>query len=305
MECDSDKMKENKIKIIIFLVIMAFVIGCTSLYLFFKKDKENVNDIHETLTNDYIIDEVTNFSEYQSIYLNLLNYYNMLNEDKYLELLDLLERDYINNNNITSLNINNFVEEKMINYTYEITQISKYTNMYYSIYYVEGSYGLEGLEEILNKTLVKHLVIIDIINNTYAIIPLLNNVENFEDAISKYNLINYDKEIKYNNSNEIIQSSVSDFNEASFYFSDYLNKLTNNCNDAYNLLISETKEKYDHSFEEVCTSFKEFYVAPIIKDFKIEHESGKKSITIYDNYNNKYKFYITSIFNYTVGIYLK
>lgn len=296
-------MSENKIKIIIFIILVMILTGSFALILLFRKDKDNFEDIHEAITNDYVIDEVYDFNEYQAIYKNLMKYYQCLNENEN-NIFDLLYTGYIATNQITYNNINNFIEKKFDNYGYQITEINKYYNPYYSIYYVTGTYFLEGLEEKLEEVPVKHLVIWDNVNNTYAVLPILNENADFNTIINRYDLLNFNEEINKNNNNEIIRETISQFNEASFYFNEFMNTIRNNCGEAYTRIGNTTKEKYEtiEDFNSVCDSYRNIYAFPIIKSFTIENNKNEKRIIIKDTYDNSYVFLLENVRKYFVDI---
>lgn len=303
IECKGDIVKENKIKILIFLSIMLIFIGVGAVIIFLSKKEENPNDIHNTITENYVYSDVYDINEFQTVYNAMRNYFSTINGNQN-NILNLLFDDYIDINEISINNVNNYIEKKFDNSGYSITSIKKYYNSYYSIYFVEGQYTSEALDEILEQVEVQDIIILDIINNTYSVLPILNGMEDFESIVNRYSLNIYDKMISQNENNEIPTGNISEFNEAMMYFSEYINLLTNYCDRAYELLENSTKIKYSNitNFQSVCESYKNEYISPIVKEYKIYFESGKKYINIVDNYSIKYNFLINSVKDYMVNI---
>lgn len=296
-------MKENKIKLFVFLIVMLLCLSISGLIFIILQKSENPNDIHDPIIEKYNYSLVYDFNEYQAVYNSLQNYFNLLNTNSD-SLLNLLFTEYKEHNKITSENINNFIEKKYENFAYTITDIKKYSNPYFSIYFVKGNYLLEALDEVIEETRVQDIVINDLVNNTYAILPVLDNYESFESIIGKYHLENYDIEIKRNNSNTIPEVFISEFNEVTMYFDDFISKITSNCEEVYSLLAIKTKEKYLNlqDFVPVCTQYKTLYLSPILLEYKIEYINGKRNISVVDNYSITYNFVIESVKDYEVDI---
>lgn len=296
-------MKENKIKLFVFLIMMFICLGISGIVFLIVYKPEDPNDIHEPITEKYNYSLVYDFNEYQTIYNCLQNYFSLLNTNQN-NLLNLLFDDYKTENKIVNTNISNFVEKKYDNFSYRITEIKKYSNPYYSFYFVQGSYILEALDEVIEETEVQDIIVNDLVQNTYAVIPILNSNESFESIISKYHLENYDKEIKRNSHNAIPEVFVSEFNEATMYFDDFIYKIINNCSDSYHLLGDRTKEKYSNleEFQSICAKYKTEYISPILLEYKIEYKEGKRNMNIIDNYSIKYNFVMESVKDYKVDI---
>ena len=295
-------MKENKIKIIIYLVLVAVFVGIGILFVYLTRKPENFDDVHDPITENYNIQDVYDINEYQMVYTSMSNYYHMRNDEPE-NLIDLLFDDYKTKNHITINNIDNFVEKKYDYYNYTITNLTKYSNPYYAIYYISGKYSLEELDTTVEESIVKDILIMDTINNSYAILPLLNMDYNktFNDLIHTYSLENFNQEIKINEHNEVQYITINEFNEANMYYNEYINLLMNNCKEAYNLVGNETKNTYKtvEEFQTVCS----FYtVTPSIAQYSIESTNEGKSIGITDTYGHRYNFVLESVKKYKVDI---
>lgn len=301
-------MNENKIKVLIYLCILTFFVSISFLVFYFTNKPEDPDSIHTPIHDQYVYSDIYDVNEYQTIYNCIRNYYSIINENQG-RLLDLLYEEYKNRNNINLNTIINYVEKKQDSFSYSITEIKKFSNIYYSIYYVVGEYSLESLEMSLEKNIVKDILIEDVVNGTYAILPILNIGVSFEKIIEEYKFSNYDKSIIKNNENLLINGTMNDFNEAMLYLSDFVKHLIDNCSEAYSLLGNETKKEYVslNSFRNYCSYYQKEhgYVSPTIINYKASYENGMKNIMITDNYHNKYQFFIRSVKDYKVDIVLK
>ena len=296
-------MQGEKSKIVIWGVLLFFAVIIVLIALVFNKEETNVDDVHEILDNTYNYSEVYDYSTYQTVYQSLFKYYTQVNTDDNQVLL-LLSEIYKERYNISFDNIENYIEETYGNFLYQITDIHVIQNSYFSIYYVEGTYAMELLDSNTNETMVKDLVFFDVANNTYAILPIMNQNATFEEIIKDYDLMSYNQEILMNEYNTISSVVVSNFREASDYFGEFLNKIHTDCYEAYELLGESTKRiypTYEH-FQSLCESYATDYLSSTIQDYQINYENEQKFITIVDNYSIKYNFRIQSVKDYYVDI---
>lgn len=298
-------MSERKIKIIVCLLLLIISFGViVSAFIISnnKDDDDAIIDEYNIVSNNYIYSEVYDINQYQTVYNSMINYFINLNQNN---ILKLLSETYIKNNDITISNVNDFTEEHFENFSYKITDIKKYFNSYYSIFYVEGEYSLEYFDEFLKTNIVKNLVILDIANSTYSVVPLLNENNKFEEIINKYNFQNYDKEIIKNEINEIKYGTLDESSEAMLYFSIFTDLLINNCEKAYNKIGEKTKNIYSNysDFSSLCNNFNSNNFSPTLKNYDIQYTNeGLKVIKVIDYNSIEYNFFINSITNYYVEI---
>lgn len=299
-------MNEKKIKILLTLMILFLLLAIIGIVLFFQKPSDEWNEVHESNNTSYRIVEIFDMNEFQSVYNSMNLYFEALNGEKN-KLLSLLFSNYIKMNHITGQNVTNYTERNYDLYSYNISEIKKYTNSYFSIYYVVGSYRSLLLDEILEENIVYDLVIFDNINNTFSILPLLEKENSFEFWINQYHLTDYNEEISSNQFNEIPSNYIAnDFNEAIYYLSDYVDMIKQHCDQAYHYLGTRTKNKYDsfEKFEDLCNFYKNDYHSPSISSYQVLNHDNK-SITVIDLYGISYKFLINSVRDYTVEISIK
>ena len=170
------------------------------------------------------------------------------------------------------------------------------------IYYVEGKVNqitFDGKQEIDNN--FKVVVITDFDTLSFAIYPLQekDNYKKIIDSIKKI-------KIEDNKNNKIKNSSlVSKEQICVFYLSDYVDKINNNIEEAYNLLSDQQKKQY------TLDKYKEFINANIDKittdadKCSLELSGTNRVYTVIDINKNKYTFTEKNIMNYNVSLYLE
>ena len=299
-------MQGEKSKLIIWgtILFVVIVIIIISILLGNREIENELDTLHDNLTNEYYYSEVYDYNSYLSVYQAIFNYYIALNNQDNYQLSLLLLNEYKNRYTITSDNLNDYIEEYYEQFIYRITDIQCYKNSYFSIYYVEGSYAQELLDSQRNETVVKDLVFFDLAKGTYAILPILDVNLTFEDVVLEYNLSQYNTLISDNDFNMIQSVFVSDFQKASSYFGEFLNFLYTDCSAAYSLIGENTKVIYEsmEEFQSVCDAYTSQYLSATIKDYQVSYVNGYTVITIEDNYNVSYRFQIQSVKDYYVDI---
>ena len=188
-------------KIIIPIIIIIIVLLTVLLFLLIynhKNQTENIvdNEIisgdlynYEEAKEELLTDDISFYtiSKCVSEYLNKLNknngaYYGTDDNGKYIRILnddaiaqtiiDILDKDYINKNQITTSNVFNFTEKitkQVIFVPLKINILPGRNTEKYAIY---------GFIQDIDNNFIKELYIIatlDVKNNTYSIEPLLNN----------------------------------------------------------------------------------------------------------------------------------
>lgn len=282
-------MRKDDIKTFVTIVIVCLVIVVLVLILNHKSNSDKLETVNEyntffTVTN-YINDYINNISNQDSS-----------------SLYDVLYSDYIDKKNITLNNIYNNIEEYPINSSVKVIKMEyvKVKNDY--IYYVEGKVNqitFDGKQEIDNN--FKVVVITDFDTLSFAIYPLQekDNYKKIIDSIKKI-------KIEDNKNNKIKNSSlVSKEQICVFYLSDYVDKINNNIEEAYNLLSDQQKKQY------TLDKYKEFINANIDKittdadKCSLELSGTNRVYTVIDINKNKYTFTEKNIMNYNVSLYLE
>lgn len=282
-------MRKDDIKTFVTIVIVCLVIVVLVLILNHKSNSDKLETVNEYNTFFTV-------TSYINDYIN-----NISNQDS-SSLYDVLYSDYIDKKNITINNIYNNIEEYPINSSVKVIKMEyvKVKNDY--IYYVEGKVNqitFDGKQEIDNN--FKVVVITDFDTLSFAIYPLQekDNYKKIIDSIKKI-------KIEDNKNNKIKNSSlVSKEQICVFYLSDYVDKINNNIEEAYNLLSDQQKKQY------TLDKYKEFINANIDKittdadKCSLELSGTNRVYTVIDINKNKYTFTEKNIMNYNVSLYLE
>lgn len=282
-------MRKDDIKTFVTIVIVCLVIVVLVLILNHKSNSDKLETVNEYNTfftvTSYVNDYISNISNQDSS-----------------SLYDVLYSDYIDKKNITLNNIYDNIEKYPINSSVKVTKMEyvKVKNDY--IYYVEGKVNqitFDGKQEIDDN--FKVVVITDFDTLSFAIYPLQEN-DNYKKTIDSIKKI----EIENNKNNKIKNSSlVSKEQICVFYLSDYVDKLNNNIEEAYNLLSDQQKKQY------TLDKYKEFINANIDKittdadKCSLELSGTNRVYTVIDINKNKYTFTEKNIMNYNVSLYLE
>ena len=282
-------MRKDDIKTFVTIVIVCLVIVVLVLILNHKSNSDKLETVNEYNTFFTV-------TSYVNDYIN-----NISNQDS-SSLYDVLYSDYIDKKNITLNNIYDNIEKYPINSSVKVTKMEyvKVKNDY--IYYVEGKVNqitFDGKQEIDDN--FKVVVITDFDTLSFAIYPLQEN-DNYKKTIDSIKKI----EIENNKNNKIKNSSlVSKEQICVFYLSDYVDKLNNNLEEAYNLLSDQQKKQY------TLDKYKEFINANIDKittdadKCSLELSGTNRVYTVIDINKNKYTFTEKNIMNYNVSLYLE
>lgn len=282
-------MRKDDIKTFVTIVIVCLVIVVLVLILNHKSNSDKLETVNEYNTFFTV-------TSYINDYIN-----NISNQDS-SSLYDVLYSDYIDKKNITLNNIYNNIEEYPMNSSVKVIKMEyvKVKNDY--IYYVEGKVNqitFDGKQEIDNN--FKVVVITDFDTLSFAIYPLQekDNYKKIIDSIKKI-------KIEDNKNNKIKNSSlVSKEQICVFYLSDYVDKINNNIEEAYNLLSDQQKKQY------TLDKYKEFINANIDKittdadKCSLELSGTNRVYKVIDINKNKYTFTEKNIMNYNVSLYLE
>ena len=296
-------MSDKRVKITIasvFLVISLLIV--LIVYFISKDDKSNIEK--QSVTADYAYDDVYDIDEYYTAVQSIKDYYLYVQAKDYNSVLKLLSEQYIKTKKITSNNIEASVKTNFDNIKYTSNDIKVYKNSYYSIYYIKGTItedtDLDGYDEYD----VSHIVIQDIINFTYAIIPINDSKKDIKSVVSEYLLENYDQEIKNNGINQINNISVKENDVLISIYENYKSLLINDCKEAYEKVDKATKTKYPkyEDFKKYCEDFDKKYIDSIVNEYIIDSKSYLPKYSFKDQYNNSFGIEMKNAVDYTVTI---
>lgn len=260
----------GKKNVITFIVLGVIFVGIfIFVYISGKDNRDKGNTEFPNLTI------VTDENMYFSVSNNLSKIFNY-SEDK----LKYIVKNEINYNDYMDVS---FVveEEKVIShlnlYKYYVKG-SIYTdyNGIPNTFIREGYYVLNYCKD--NNTFNIEIIDKDIYDNA-------SNIERVFEIIDKndYNSFEYD--------------TISDKSRAIMYFEDFKSKLKNNINDVYNIISSDTKDKYFNDID----SFREYFNNISSMDM-ISYSVNENIIGVKDNNDIEYIFSIYGILRYKIEI---
>lgn len=158
------KNKNNYTLLIIVCVILLSILGI----LYFDGD-ESESIINNNETKYLLLDDYSRFYTVESI---VYKYINLITSNNVSDLINVLDEDYVSNNNITSETVFNYVDKLEGLYSFKAKKIYYENNGKYIIkYYVYGILNKEGMDEIIDKSDYYLVVNIDTKNNLFSITP--------------------------------------------------------------------------------------------------------------------------------------
>lgn len=269
--------KIMKYMIIVFLIIILLIV--ILLYLFKKNNNEiNINESESIDSNAYEVqvEEKVKKVESTELVFNIKkciqNYIDYINDNNYDAVLEVLDKNYIESNKITKDDIKQTCKDYLKSCFIVNDIYQKDVTIMKKLYFVDVK--LMDIDTYEDKGSSKFTIIIDEVNQTYAVIPEIINDDNYN-----YNFtIEYDDENYYNEYIYINYPEIEIFTE---YFNYYKELAKKRPEDAFNLLDKEYKEKrFNNSLE----LYKEYLI-----DIDINNIYPDKIST---NFKEDYKEYI-------------
>ncbi len=280
-------MKKDDVKTFVTIVVICLIIVVIFLLLNRKSNSERLEPVNEYNTFFAVTNYVNNYLDYNSSADNS-------------KLYDILYTKYINNKEITTNNIFDVVKKFPIDSNIKVSKMEyvKIKNDY--IYYIEGKINqitYDGNEEIENNFRV--LVLTEFDTLSYAVYPL-EQKDNYKKIIDNIKKIT----IESNSNNKMKDSSLITKEQVCvFYLSDYIDKMNNNIEEAYNILDEQSKKTY--SLEEYEKYVKDNYkkITTSADKCLLSNTDSKRIYTVVDKNKNKYVFNEKDIMNYTASVY--
>ena len=320
-------MKKNKKIIICIIAILIFVIIMILCALFYIKgiNKENTNNTQSINQNEYIDGELegkeveieSNRTLSKSIIKN--DYYTLIectkiyqeainnlidnnNQENQQKLFNLLDDEYIQQENVNNSNLKNIFSNytKFEMYTDEIlkTQLSNTV----SAYYINGK-----IRNITDSQINKYNIIlkIDFGNNTFSVYPYEYIKNNQMQQLSENSVINIAivKEITDKVDNKYKDQTNKYKTITIPYFEKMKTDLLYDQEYIYNLLDDEYKEKKFGNidgFKNYIELNKETFLNMEIQKYARYYYDGYTQYVALDNFGNYYIFNETSTMNYKI-----
>ena len=243
---------KNK-KIIYAIISMLIFLFIVVLIIIITKNKttndntyidENGNVVQDEPQGDeeaimnYEKEKLINTTYFFSIEKYINDYLDAINLKSAAEVFDVLDEDFIKENNFTKENVIANIEP-----SYDFLAMEIYETRQGSLY----SYVVRGVEddEIYNKEKY-YIFYLDLFNFTYKIKPLYNKSYN---SIQDINIANNLSDIKNNGNNSFKYINLNNASIVTKYVKYYVNLLKNNPEKAYNMLEKNyKKERFQNSY---------------------------------------------------------
>lgn len=209
-------------------------------------------------------------------------------------LYNILDKQYLNKNNISTKNIKNSVELIKNMPAFKVNEMyKKQQTENICIYIVKGKYKE-------NDTKL-YIVSIDTLNSSYSIQPIMDKYENLNDLDVDFEINSIEKNID----NAVRTANMNEQIICRYYLMDYKNKLKNDKEAAYTQLNKEYREKRfptNGIFEEYLTDNKECIEKITLDKYKCEEKEGYTEYICQDKYGNTFIFEATAAMEYTVQL---
>lgn len=158
----------NKKDNYILLIIICVILVCILILLFL-----NSNSKEETILNEEPkYKSVSDYSDFYTVSSCAYKYITYLSSNKVYDLINILDEEFVSNNNINTNNIYNYVNKLGGNNTF------KAKKMYYQVYnknidryYVYGYLIEETIDGISNKQDYYLIVNLDSKNKLFSVLP--------------------------------------------------------------------------------------------------------------------------------------
>lgn len=301
-------MEKLKKSILILLIIIVIIIICIVSMKFHKKndDIQEVEDTEDKLYVDTELQSINDINMY-AIIENIVNSYIDYNSNnEYEKIISMIDDKYIKDNNITTDNVKDKIEEikgsplVLIN---NITQqnISNNKTIYNISYDLVKDKSLEendGLryesfyntnEETTTEENCRININIDSEQQIFSIVPGKMEQSDFSIGKNEYNTYEY-----------IVLNSQK---QAEMYIQNFENNLRYKIKESYNKLDEEYKKKRFGSLEKYQQYMNEnekYFLNFELNKYKEENNDNYTEYICIDQYGNYYIFKDKGVMDYTV-----
>lgn len=248
-------MRDNSKKLIIIIVILLSITSIIALYFGFRtnnnEEPNNGGSVSTPGTSGSTsinkeISLLTNEEEYFKIQNTINDYYTKLVVKDNEGIYNILDENYILENNITKTNVTNIIysDYETVNYTAKEIYYNK--NSLVTYYFVNGYVFNQTImeDDFSYEKNANYIVIVK--NGSYIIKPLPSQID-IENYAKNYDI----KDLEINSKTKLVETSINEKNKLVTYIAEFMNLLILDSERAYNMLDEETKNKY--------LSFDDFY----------------------------------------------
>lgn len=297
---------QKKVLIIIGIILVIIAILAYILSLFIDKDDVSENPNNGTTINNPNStqeDEVTTdftLLENERVFFGLsdvLNHYfeSIMVRDTN-ELMIMLDEEYINENNITTNNLYNYINHNYANAAYTPKEIYYNPNSDVTYYFIDGYVMNYTVGATSFTSHVKFLVIVDESTNRYVLRPI--ETDDLEEYIETYDV----KVRELTTGNALATRAITEEEKITTYLSEFMNFLISEPNEAYELLTDSKQREYGSvtNFESKIPSIYET-LSSVVFSYASSTEEDRTVYSVKDNNQNSITIYEYGIMNYRIS----
>ena len=296
---------QRKVLIIIgiILIIIAILAYVLSLFIDNENNETGNNGTNNTPPTTSNVDEVTTdftLLENESVFFGLsdiINHYldSIMVRDTD-ELMTMLDEEYINEFNITTSNLYNYINQNYANAAYTPKEIYYNPNSDVTYYFIDGYVMNYTVSATSFTSHVKFLVIVDESTNRYVLRPI--EADNLEDYIDSYNI----KVRELTTGNALATRTISEEEKITTYLSEFMNFLISEPNEAYELLTDSKKREFG-SATNFVSQVPDIYEAlsSTVFSYAMSEEEDRTVYSVKDNNQNSITIYEYGIMNYQIS----
>ena len=244
------KKEQKKVLIVIWVILAIIAIIAFIMSVLIKDEKKEIKDPEEPPVTHRMNTEISLLKSENTILIlqSVLNNYLELISSNDNNVINLLDKDFVNKNSINKDNVVNQLssiqglnfnrDEMNDEYSNIITasfvpkKVFSNSNSETIYYFIEGYIDMNSIVDS------KFLVILN--NSDYVIIPLDNNISDIEAYANNYDIVY--KEIDSGN-NFSGSSSLNEENKISLYLSEFKNMLLKSPKKAYDMLYEDGQNR--------------------------------------------------------------
>lgn len=285
--------KENRVKIgiVAFLFLICFIV--ITIVYFNRKETEQPKE--ENLP--FNMQRVTEYNIFFSVVNNINQYLYYNSSSNSVALYNILNSEYISENNITLNNVLTKLELYKNSVSFKAKNMFVEENSNNNLYYVLGDIIESEFEDtVVIKENAKFFILIDYSNISVSIYPVNKEIDSIP-------IQNKTQSIILNSYNQLQASGLVTENYiCNLYYSDFVNRLVENLDETYDLLENKSNVNKEDYIKYMNNNLGNINLE--ITSCNVSTSNNRRVYTIRDANNNSFTFTEESIMNYKVNFHI-
>lgn len=294
--------------VLILIIIIAIICFCFNkitgkTYVNNDNQEENIiqsEDNNENSEEQEGIKKVSDNNEYYTVIKGIDKFSKCIRKEKEQEIIDLLDKGYINENEIKEENISEYIKymgkyQKFYMYGLYKEKESDNTTKFYTYGKLAVGYDKEINIDIWYIVRVNQELL------SYSIVPLYDEKRDIEEI--KKNITNYTDEIDINVNNSVEYGQASDEFMSKEYFYNFQYRIIYDYNNFYNMIDSEYREKRftdKNDYIEYLKSNYDNIRNMTIQKYQVEPQINYMEYICLNNRNTYYTIKVKNVMDYTI-----